>query len=398
MTSNDVNGVLNKNSSVSVKSILKSAWAEFVEINEVLDYQLKEVEKALSCYDSRGGCYVYWCASCKEFVTLSLGCNSRLCSCCGKRYADQWAHSLSKSMFDVPHRHFVLSVPDALWSYLRDWTWLKEYMDCAINCFNEFFSHVLRQEIKVGVIVVLHPFGKDMAFKPHLHLILTEGGFNKRKEFVKCDFVLAEKFRKKWQFEILKLFQKLGLPNHVANEMYKKYPKGFYVWLHKRGRIKNPKEISRYLGRYVRHPAIANSRIDDFDGEFVKFHYVNNEDTNVNVTMRVFDFIKALIQHIPPPQFKMIRYYGAYARCVKKRFGAKVHSSIKQLNLYHFGLEKTKCCLFCKNELQFVIYLGKDPPQLKKIQQELTAFIRYFYLKICTEGAFLNNSSSIVCD
>ena len=72
MTSNDVNGVLNKNSSVSVKSILKSAWAEFVEVNKVLDYKLKEVEKALGCYDSKQGCYVYWCASCEEFVTLSL--------------------------------------------------------------------------------------------------------------------------------------------------------------------------------------------------------------------------------------------------------------------------------------------------------------------------------------
>jgi len=376
MTSDVVNGVLNKNSSVSVKNILKRGWAQFVENSDVFDYQLKEVDKALGCYDSNKGCYVYWCGSCEKYVTLSLGCNGRLCSCCGKRYADQWAHSLSKAMFNVPHRHFVLSVPDALWCYLRDWNWLKEYMDCAIKCFNEFFSHVLRQDIKVGVIVVLHPFGKDMAFKPHLHLILTEGGFNKRKEFVKCDFVLAEKFRRKWQYEVLKTFKKLGLSNQVISEMYNRYPKGFYVWLHKRGRIKNPKEISRYLGRYVRHPAIANSRIDSFNGNVVKFHYVNNEDKTVNVSMFVNDFIGALIQHIPPPQFKMIRYYGAYARCVKRGFGAKIHSSIKQLNLYHFGLEKTKYCPFCKKELRFIIYLGKDPPEPKKIQQELTALIK----------------------
>lgn len=31
------------------------------------------------------------------------------------------------------------------------------------------------------------------------------------------------------------------------------------------------------------------------------------------VSMVMFEFIEALIQHIPNRQFKMIRYYGAYA-------------------------------------------------------------------------------------
>jgi len=34
--------------------------------------------------------------------------------------------------------------------------------------------------------------------------------------------------------------------------------------------------------------------------------------------MEVQEFIKALIQHIPDRNFKMIRYYGAYSRRIKK--------------------------------------------------------------------------------
>ena len=37
-------------------------------------------------------------------------------------------------------------------------------------------------------------------------------------------------------------------------------------------------------------------------------------------TMPVFEFIKAIIQHIPDRNFKMIRYYGAYCRKLKKRY------------------------------------------------------------------------------
>ncbi len=269
-----------------------------------------------------------------------------------------------------------MSVPCALWSYLRDWKWVKGYMDSAIKSFNEFFSIIVHQNLNVGVIVIFHPFGKDMKFQPHLHLIITEGGFNRKSEFVKCEFIPADKFRKKWQYEVLKTFQTLGLPNAVASEMYRKYPKGFYVWLHRRGTIKHPKVITKYVGRYVRHPAIANNRIDYFDGKVVKFHFISIDDERREVIMGVNEFINALIQHIPPPQFKMIRYYGAYARRTKERFGAKARSSIKQLNLYHFGLEKIKYCPYCHNELEFVWYCRKPPPEISKEQKELVEWIR----------------------
>ena len=265
-------------------------------------------------------------------------------------------------MFPVPHRHFVMSAPDALWPFLQDWKMRKVYMDAAIKSFNDFFSKVTHQKIKVGLIVVLHSFGKDMGSRPHLHLLLTEGGFDRNGKFVSCKFIPADGFRKKWQYELLKALQDAGLPNHVATEMYSRYRKGFYVWLHYRGRIHHPNLIARYIGRYVRHPAIANSRIFYSDGKIVKFFYINHEENRVDVIMDVEQFISALIQHIPPPQFKMIRYYGAYARRAKRKYGAKLHSSIRQLNLRHFGFEKVKTCPFCGHELSFMAYCRKPPP------------------------------------
>ena len=79
------------------------------------------MEKTLGCYDSKNGCYVFYCSCCDKFIFQSLGCNSRICSCRGKRYTDQWSNSLSKAMFPVPHRHIVMSVPDKLWEYLDNW-------------------------------------------------------------------------------------------------------------------------------------------------------------------------------------------------------------------------------------------------------------------------------------
>ena len=268
-----------------------------------------------------------------------------------------------------------MSVPSALWPFLRDWNNLKAYMDAAIECFNDYFSKLLHRNIKVGVIVILHPFGKDMRFQPHLHLLVTEGGFDNRRNFIKAEFIPADGFRKSWQYHILQKLQSCGLPNNLATQMYIKYPNGFYVWLHKRGTIKHPKVIAKYVGRYVRHPAIANSRICYFNGKIVQFYYTDHEDRKVNVTMSVEQFISSLIQHIPPPHFKMIRYYGAYARASKSKYGAKSRSGITQLTLYHFGIKRIKYCPFCHNELEFVWYCRKPPPEIPKKQRELSAWI-----------------------
>ena len=71
----------------------------------------------------------------------------------------------------------------------------------------------------------------------------------------------------------------------------------------------------KYIGRYLGRPVIALKQIDSYDGENVTFHYNRHEDNAyVKRTIPAIEFIKLLIQHIPEKHFKMIRYYGLYAR------------------------------------------------------------------------------------
>ena len=76
----------------------------------------------------------------------------------------------------------------------------------------------------------------------------------------------------------------------------------------------DPKTIVKYIDRYIGRPVIATSRIDNYDGELVTFHYNRHEDdAYVEETLPVMDFIKRMIRHIPEKHFKMIRYGGLYA-------------------------------------------------------------------------------------
>ena len=63
---------------------------------------------------------------------------------------------------------------------------------------------------------------------------------------------------------------------------------------------------------------MAESRILDYDGQFVTFWYQRHEDDIIVIEkLHAYEFIQRLIMHIPEPNFKYIRFYGAYHNSTK---------------------------------------------------------------------------------
>ena len=97
-------------------------------------------------------------------------------------------------------------------------------------------------------------------------------------------------------------------------EIYqKRKDKGFIVRAQKE-RIRK-KDVVGYLIKYVASPPIALSRIEEYDQENLTYWYrAHPTDRKVWVTLSAFEFIRRMIQHITPKQFRMIRHFGLYAR------------------------------------------------------------------------------------
>jgi len=85
----------------TVRKIIKENWKGYLQTHKPTTYQKEEVEKMINCSKS--------------------SCNSRICSSCGKRYADDWSQFLSEFLPPIAHRHFVLTVPSSLRPLLRNW-------------------------------------------------------------------------------------------------------------------------------------------------------------------------------------------------------------------------------------------------------------------------------------
>ncbi|MFD1037021.1 transposase [Virgibacillus byunsanensis] len=64
-------------------------------------------------------------------------------------------------------------------------------------------------------------------------------------------------------------------------------------------------EQLKYISRYIRRPAIALGRIEEYDGEYVTFKYMDKMDgKEKRETIPVEEFIGRLIRHIPDEKFK----------------------------------------------------------------------------------------------
>lgn len=133
--------------------------------------------------------------------------------------------------------------------------------------------------------------------------------------------------------------------------------------------IENSNEMGllKYISRYVRHPAIAQSRIVEFDGRTVTFICDKGEKTERRISMPVIDFLLALAQHIPPKGFHMVKHLGFYANRVRSKYSS-VFSMFEGICA---GMQKrlfriAKRCHICGEPMRLVerIHTTDPPPHL----------------------------------
>ena len=267
-------------------------------------------------------------------------------------------------MRGVIYRHIVFTLPSELWSIIKANRELQKVIsDVSYQTIQKAFSKMKHIEKLIpGVIAVVHPFGKDIEFKPHVHTVATEGGFNRKGKYIPLgEYIPYKLFHLLWQEEILNALKE-HIPKEMIDNFFRKFPKGFYVYV-KPERIHSGKRLVEYIGRYLRHPAIANSRIDRYNGDVVRFFYEDHEGKIIRKVMKVFDFISAIIQHIPDKHFRLVRYYGACARRKTGIIKGFIQQSIiASSNPVQNSNKRHLLCPKCHSEMEFIMYCKKPPP------------------------------------
>lgn len=331
-------------SEYTIKQIFIDNWDKFVSANSTLDIRpvvFSEVERMINCQNPANGYALYYCEHCDKFLCVPFTCKSRFCNTCGVKYAKDRAFAISKKLIRCGHRHIVFTIPQELRIYFLKYRFLLDglFLSASETVLSWFYELNKSQNFTPGIMCTLHTFGRDLKWNPHIHMLCSEGGAGNSEVFRVVKHISYSALRQRWR-KLLLDYLSSHLPQNelrgfrkLKAMFYKSYDYGFYV----RAKPSSISSISlavEYVIRYTGRPAMAQSRIISYDGDFVSFYYERHEDeVRVEETLHVFDFIKRLIRHIPDKHFNMVRYYGLYA--MKHKFFHRLSKmlSSQQINI-----------------------------------------------------------------
>ena len=321
---------------LTVKQILleNNAWWKFYERKSYLIRNgIKwTITKWLSCKTKIRGYAKYKCSNknCNHSKIVCFTCKSKACSSCGKKQTEIWINKQHAILPKTEWQHITFTMPSILW----DIFWLNRGLLNIITklAADTVLSFAKSKKLTVGIFTALHTFGQDLKKNVHVHLSTTRTGLTEDLKKLKHIFFPYQKIMYDWKKSFLSLLSELYnskeliLPKAIRDDINPAHTfDDFLYHLGSKNWIVNFSKPQtshyhnvNYLGRYVKRPAIADSRLLHYDGNIVVFSYVNRKtNEKEKISFSVPDFIGRFIQHIPDTNFKMIRYYGFLANRVR---------------------------------------------------------------------------------
>ncbi len=362
----------------------------------------KVLSRIERCRTADLGYHAYRCtdSDCGAMQYVYHSCRNRHCPGCGNSKKEEWIEARMKELLPVKYYHAVFTMPHQLNSLVMGnrKAMFSLLFDAASYTLRKFAGDAQYLGAQPGIIAVLHTWGQQLSFHPHIHCIVSGGGIDKDK---------------RWK-EAVKAKHKFLFPTKAVQEVYRAYflkqlqqhiDKGIVTlseeqhkdWLTLRTALYEmdwivefrepmggPAQVLEYLGRYTHKVAISNHRIKHIDADNnVTFEYKDYRDGAKKKVMTLAgeEFLRRYEQHILPARFCKIRHYGYLGNYKRKQRVNEVlqqmdkpqHAQQLQVSMQVRMIEKygadamlCKCCKKAKLELLYVV----DIRGRKEVQRE----------------------------
>jgi hypothetical protein len=191
---------------------------------------------------------------------------------------------------------------------------------------------------ETGAVTVLHTWGQNLSFHPHIHCIVPAAGYTLDGQWITIGHSgkylypvhqLSDAFKGKFLDSLKRALRKqneLSLFNAAVQQAYTT------KWVvHCEPSMADADQVIRYLGQYTHRVAITNQRILNIDNGKVTFiakDYRDN-DSKKPVTLDGVEFLRRFAMHILPGRFVKIRRFGIYNHTLKRNLDLQFTQSPK---------------------------------------------------------------------
>jgi hypothetical protein len=165
---------------------------------------------------------------------------------------------------------------------------------------------------QIGLVGVLHTWGRDLSYHPHVHFLVPGGGLTadgqqwrqSRRGFLVHVRPLGQLFRAKFRAGL----QKTGLFSAAPAVVWRT------GWVVHSQAVGDGQAALKYLAPYIFRVAISNQRIVKVAEGQVTFRYTpSGQKKSKLCTLSAEEFLRRFLQHVLPKGFVKVRYYGLFA-------------------------------------------------------------------------------------
>ena len=279
--------------------------------------QVKTLHALSHCRTEVAGSILYRCTQCAKMHQVPKSCGNRHCPTCQGSKAKAWLEDQQARLLSCAYFMITFTVPKEFRPFMRSHP--KE-------CYRAIFEAARLSLVKlakdprfigsgnIGMTGVLHTWGRDLNYHPHVHFIVPGGAISKsgtewlssRSDFFVPVFALSKIYRAKYK----ELMKRCGLLDKIIRRVWQK------DWNVNSMAVGDGRSSLRYLAPYVFRVAIGNHRIKEVkchaDGTgSVTFTYKpSGERRYRKMTVTAEEFIRRFLQHVLPTGFQKVCHFG----------------------------------------------------------------------------------------
>jgi hypothetical protein len=262
------------------------------------------------------------CRKCPKEFLVAFSCRGRgLCPSCGaKRAAEVAAFLMDEVVEDVGHAQWVFTIPKMLRVYfLHHRELLGELSRAAAETAKELLAAAAGEEegFRSGIVSVVQTFGDRANFHPHVHALVTRGGWTSSGEWIPVPYVDEGAAEELFRHKVLGMLRRRGLLSEERIELLLSWRRsGFSVHNRVYAHPGDGRDFEA-LVRYMMRSPISLSRLRfTLGGKQVVYTRKGGHDTaepGEDERIDADEFVARVLVQIPDPRRHLVRYYGAYS-------------------------------------------------------------------------------------
>jgi hypothetical protein len=319
---------------LEIQDVFRRCAADYLERFKPSYDQHKALRAIMNCRSAELGAHLQICDECGYEKPSYNSCCNRSCAKCQAFAKEEWIARQCENLLNCDYFHVVFTLPSELNAvvYQNQRVVYNLLFQAASQTLLELCADEKFLGAKPAITAVLHTWGQNLHFHPHLHCVVSGGGLteigawrNSGKSFFLPVKVLSAKFKGKFLAMLgqakLKFFGNatyLEDPISFGELLFGLRQKDWVVYC--KPPFGSAHHVVNYLGRYTHRIAISNNRLLNCDDGKVSFKYRDYAAANAEkvMTLSAVEFIRRFLMHVLPKGFRKIRSCGLLAPHGKK--------------------------------------------------------------------------------